>query len=41
MKENNKIIKYNANRLNLSIEIDKQSLKLKKYSLDDVYNKTP
>lgn len=41
MKENNKIIKYNANRLKLSIEIDKQSLKLKKYSLDDVYNKTP
>ena len=41
MKENNKIIKYNANRLNLSIEIDKQSFKLKKYSLDDVYNKTP
>lgn len=29
MKENNKIIKYNANRLKLSIEIDKQSLKLK------------
>lgn len=30
MKGNNKIIKYNANSLNLSIKIDKQSLKLKK-----------
>lgn len=33
MKENNKIIKYNANSLNLSIKIDKQSLKLKKIQL--------
>lgn len=41
MKENNNIIKYNVNRLNLSIEIDKQSLKLKKYSLDGIFNKTP
>lgn len=33
MKGNNKIIKYNANSLNLSIKIDKQSLKLKKIQL--------